>query len=149
MRILLTHAQSDLNTFIDAGADITVVMHEHDLGTVMTHQLSPFFTHRVRHDNDRLIAADCTDQCKTNSLVSARRLDDNGIFIYYSGFFSRQDHVKCRSGLDRSSDIQSLKFHIDFSAVFWSNMIEPYQWCPAHRFKYISAEHWFLPSLVE
>ena len=63
----------------------------------------------LKYDFD-LVALDRTDEGKSDSLVAACRLDDDGVLFENSGAFGVFDHVERRTGLDRSSYVEGFEF---------------------------------------
>jgi hypothetical protein len=73
-------------------------------------QLSPFNTHRLRHNEYQLISPDGTNKGKTYACVSAGRLDKNGMAVYPALLFSIFNHSKADSVLYAAARIE--KFHL-------------------------------------
>ena len=59
----------------------------------MLHEQVTLFTDRIRHDDHRLIAANRSDQRKANALITTGRLDNNGVLVNPTGFFSGLNHI--------------------------------------------------------
>ena len=104
--IFFLHAQRRLQALIDAGADITGVMDQPDLCPVMTDELGALLTDRVRHDDDRAVSPDSTDQRQADPLVSARGFHNDRVGTDDSLFFRLHDHVERGPRLDGSAHIE-------------------------------------------
>ena len=117
MRIFLRHAQSGLETFINACADVAVIVNENDFCAIMTNQFAAFFADRVRHNDNCPITAYSADECQADALVAACRLHNDGILVEQSLVFCVCNHVKSRAGFDGTADVQTFKFHQNLCAV--------------------------------
>ena len=104
--IFFLHAQRRLQALIDAGADITGVMDQPDLCPVMTDEFGALLTDRVRHDDDRAVSPDSTDQRQADPLVSARGFHNDRVGTDDSLFFRLHDHVERGPRLDGSAHIE-------------------------------------------
>ena len=106
--IVFLHIERSSETFVDALADISVVVHEHELRTVRFHELSALLAYRVGHYDAHLVALYRTDECESDTLVAARRLDYDGVFVDYIVFLSLEYHIVGSSRFDRAAYVESL-----------------------------------------
>ena len=86
-------------------------MDQADFRAVVTNQLGPFLADRIRHDDDRPVSLDRSDQGQSDPLVSAGGLHNNRVGSDNAVLLSLLDHIESCPGLDRPSDIKA--FHLD------------------------------------
>ena len=79
--IFFCHAVCGADTFFDTVADIPGVVYQYHSGPVMFYEETPLLTDGIGHDDHGLISLNGSDQCKTDSLVSACGFYDNGILL--------------------------------------------------------------------
>lgn len=61
----------------DTFSDISGIVDQPDLGSILSDQLSALFTDGIRHDDNGTVTTHCPNQCQTNPLVTAGRLHDD------------------------------------------------------------------------
>ena len=140
-RIFLLHAQRRLQALINAGTDISGVVDQFDIRSIVAHKFSAFLTHGIRHDDHRMITADRSDQCQTNSLITARRFHNDRVFPDQAFLLSGKYHLIRRTGLDRAADIDSFKFHINIRTVPIHHALQLYHRSVSHSFQNIIINH--------
>src|SRR5574344_1191982 len=64
------------SALLDALAYITVIMNKDNFRAVMTDKLASLFTHRIRHNDNRPVAADSAYKRQSYALVAAGRFRD-------------------------------------------------------------------------
>ena len=133
-RIFLLHAQRRLQALINAGTDISGVVDQFDIRSIVAHKFSAFLTHGIRHDDHRMITADRSDQCQTDSLITTCWLNDNRVFLDQSFPLCCKNHLVRCTGLDRSADIDSFKFHINIRTVLIHHALQLYHRRVSHCF---------------
>ena len=109
--VLLLHPQGGVHALCDAGANVAIVVDEPDFRPVVLHELLALLTHRVRHDQDGVIPADCPHQCQADALVAAGGLDDDGVGADEAVLLRLVDHVQSGAGLDGTTHVQALVLH--------------------------------------
>jgi len=110
-------AERCAQAFVDAFADVAVVMHKAHLRTVMLDKLPAFNADRIRHDNDGSVAAHSADERKADALIAARRFDDDGVFCDEPVSLGAADHIVRCARLDRAADVQPFEFDENLRAV--------------------------------
>ncbi len=118
------HGESFLEALFDTCANIPGVMNQNHLCSVMFHQLTSFFTDRIRHNNFCLISPYCSYQRQANALIAAGGLHNNGIFFNQAFFFRILYHIVSGSCLDGTSHIQPFKFHQHLSAFRLCHVVQ-------------------------
>ena len=111
LRVFPLHPQRRLQALFNSVADVSGVVNQDNLRTVMADKLAAFLADGIGHDDDRTVALDRSDQRKTNALVAAGRLDNDGIRADFAVPLRVFNHLICRARLDRAADIESLKFY--------------------------------------
>ena len=135
------HFQGRIQTFLYTFSDISGVMDQDHFRSIMLHQLSPFFTYRIRHDDPGLIAPDSSHQSQTDPLVAAGGFHNDSVLFYEPFFFGVFYHVICSPGFNRTAYIQSFKFHKDLGASLLCHPIQTDQRRISHCFKNIMIDH--------
>ena len=79
LRILFRHALGNGAALRDGIANVARIMDEYHLGAVVPHELAPFLAHAIRHDDHCLVALHRTHKSEADSLVAARRLDNDRV----------------------------------------------------------------------
>ena len=143
--VFLRHAHGGCGALGDALADVAVVVNQNDLGAVVADQLAAFLTDRIRHDDDGLVSAHSADQRQTDALISACRLDDDGILGQEPLFLRIRDHIERGAGFDGSADVETLELDKDLCAVRIAQTIQTHNRRVAHRRKNILVYHENLP----
>ena len=146
--ILLRHPLRDVRALGDGVADVARVVHHYDARAVVLHELPPLFAHAVGHHDHRLVALHRADEGETNALISAGRLDDDGIRLQQSLALGRLDHVQRRARLDGTTHIERLELDQDFRTVRIHHPIQANQRRVPDGLKYRIADHLlpFLPN---
>ena len=140
-RVLFRHALGDCGALFDCRTDMSGIMHENDVRTVVLHELAALFAHAVGHYDDRFISFDGSDEGKPDSLVAACRLDDDGIGFEKSTLFGFTDHVCGGARLYGSTYVQGFEFHKDFRHFGRSHAVQAHQRRVPHCIKYRVADH--------
>ena len=105
VRIFFCHSHSSLQTFIDTFTNVVIIVDQYQFCTIVIDQLAPFFTDRIRHDNDRPIPLYSSYQSKTDALISTGRLDDDRVLINDALFLCVADHIISGSRFDRTAHV--------------------------------------------
>ena len=142
-RIFCCHAKSSIHALPDTFSDISGIVDQPDLGSILSDQLSALFTDGIRHDDNGTVTTHCPNQCQTNPLVTAGRLHDDRLLGDLSFSFGRFDHTKGRPRLNRGAHIYCLKLHKNLSILLSCHMMQTNQWSIPHRLKYILINHLF------
>ena len=111
IRIFSFHLLGKFQALIDRFSDVAVVVDQLDLGAVMLDEVAALAGDGVRHDDDRLVSSNCTDQRQADALISGRRLHDDRVLGDLAVFLRLLDHVERGTGLDGTSHIQAFVFH--------------------------------------
>ena len=77
--VFFLHLLRFCNAFFHAFTNIEFIMDQDQLCPVLADQKAPFTADRIRHDDNDFISFHGTNQCQSNSLVAACRLDNNRI----------------------------------------------------------------------
>ena len=107
----------------------------------MADKLAAFLADGIGHDDDRTVALDRSDQRKTNALVAAGRLDNDGIRADFAVPLRVFNHLICRARLDRAADIESLKFYQHLSPLRIRQMLQANHGGMPYRFEYRMINH--------
>ena len=107
----------------------------------MLNEFSSLLADRIRHDDYGLIASDCTNQRKTDSLIATGGLNNYCVLMYKSLLLSLYYHVKSSSGLDGSADIGSLKLNQYLGTVLSSHSSKLNQRSIPDCIKYVLINH--------
>ena len=103
--ILCLHFKSSLQTFFNTSTNVACIVNKYNLCTIVFHQFSAFLTDGIRHYNFGFITSYCTNKCKSDTLVTACRLYNYSILVYYTLFFRFAYHIECSSCFYRASYI--------------------------------------------
>ena len=115
--VLLLHPQGGVHALCDAGANVAIVVDEPDFRPVVLHELLALLAHRVRHDQDGVIPADCPHQRQADALVAAGGLNDDGVGADEAVLLRLVDHVQSGAGLDGTTHVQPLVLHQHLGGV--------------------------------
>ena len=112
---------------IDTFADVSVVVDEYYFRTIMLNELTPLDADRIRHDDDRAVSSDGTDEGKSYALVAAGGFHDYAVRMKPALLLCAEDHVVCRARLDGTSDIKAFVFDEDLRRVRSGHAVKSYQ----------------------
>ena len=143
--ILLSHSESGVETFLNTLSDIAVIVDKDNLSAVVLDQLSALLADGVGHDNDGTVALYSAHKSKTDALISAGRLNDDGIFFDLAFLFGVFYHIVSGSGLDRASDVQTLKFYQNIGISLFVHILESDKGSMSESFKDIVIYHYDSP----
>ena len=124
LRILRRHTLCRRNAFGDAVANVAGVVDKHDFGAVVADKEAAFGADGVRHDDDGLVAANGTDQSQAYSLVAARRLDDDGVFMNQAFLLGGTNPSVCGPCFNGSADVKPLELDENLGAVRTDHMLQ-------------------------
>ena len=96
---------SSLQTFIDTFTNVVIIVDQYQFCAIVIDQLAPFFTDRIRHDDDRPITLYSSYQSKSDALISTGRLDDDRVLINDALFLCVADHIISGSRFDRTAHV--------------------------------------------
>ncbi len=99
-------------------------MNQHYLGAIVAHQLAAFFADGVGHDNDGFVAANSANQCKSDALVTACGLYDDGVRQDAPLLLGGKNHLIGGTGFDGTADIQAFKFDKNLSHVRFNHTLQ-------------------------
>ena len=94
-----------------------MVVDEDKLCAVRLDEFTALLADRVGHDNAHVIALDRADERKTDALIAAGRLHDDGVGADQTALFRLGDHTVRCARFDRAADIDALVFDEDIRAV--------------------------------
>ena len=109
--ILARHFKRRMQTFLNAFANVSVVMDEDDLRAVMLNELSALVAYGIGHDNNGFGAAYRADERKADALIAAGRFDNDGVGLDFTASFAIQNHIVGGPRFDGTADVQSLVFY--------------------------------------
>ena len=112
-RVLGFHLHGYLDAVVDGFPDVALVVHDYDLGAVVAHELAALFRNGIGHDDARLVAAHGADERQADSLVAARRLDDDAAGADFPALLGFLDHHGSGARLHRSAHVHALVLHED------------------------------------
>ena len=102
---------------------------QNQLCTECTQQHFAFFTHAFRHSNRQFITAGRTYHCQTDTGIAAGRLNDNGIFIDFTGLLRRFNHGFGNTVFHAAARIEKFKFNGDLRFQTFSQTVQFHQRC--------------------
>ena len=68
-------------------------MDKNYLSTVVLDELAAFLADGVWHNDNGLIAADCSDESETYALIAACGFNDDRVLVYFALTLSVEDHI--------------------------------------------------------
>ena len=102
---------------------------QNQLCTECTQQHFAFFTHAFRHSNRQFITAGRTHHGQTDTGIATGCLDDNGIFIDFTGLFRRFNHGFGNTVFHAAARIEKFKFNGDLRFQTLGQTIQFHQRC--------------------
>ena len=91
----------------------------------MRDELAPLYGYAVRHDDLHTVSAHRADQRKPDPLISARRLDDDGVGPDQPSALAVLYHVECGARLYRSAHVKSFVLHKNFGRPVFRHSFKP------------------------
>ena len=141
------HAVRSVDAFLNALANVAVIVNDDHVGTVMANQLAAFFRNAIRHDDNRFISTYRSNQRQTNTLISAGRLNNNGVGLDIAALFGGRNHLICGAGLYAAAHVDAFELADNLSGIGLAKTIEANERRVAHGLQYIVVNHSFLQRI--
>ena len=145
VRVFLCHFQRGKTALLDRVSDVARVVNENHLGTVVRDELAPLYGYAVGHDDLHTVSAHRADQCKSDPLISARRLDDDGVGTDQPAALAVLYHVECGACLYRSAHVKSFVLHKYFGRLVFRHSFKPDHRRVSDSLQHITVYHSLFP----
>ena len=118
------HAVRRVNAFLNALSNIAVIVNNNHVGTVMANQLATLFGNAIGHNDGRFISAHRSNQRQTNTLISAGRLNNNGVGLDVAALFGGRNHLICGAGFYAAAHVDAFELADNLSGIGLAKTIE-------------------------
>ncbi len=111
----------------------------------MTDELAAFLADGVGHNDDGAVAPDRAYERESDTLIAARRLDDDRVVVNQTLLLRLNDHIQRGARLDGAAYIERLELDENVSAVLVYHAVQSNQRGLTYRFQYVVINHVVLP----